>query len=286
MNDLTYYDLPDSGSVHIETLIELDNYSEGPVIDRHGYLFFTDLAGKCIWRWKNGVAEVWAVGTRPNGQVILDNGHHLICDSLTGWVGQYNAEGILLATMGNEKIEDVDIRCPSDITVDKSGFYFTDSVRHTGVVFFVGFDGKKKVVAQNIDYPNGIAISPDGTHLLVAESYSNKILIIELESPGRMKGKARDFATLPFNQKNPKTGNLPDGIAFDPAGRLWVAHYGMQAVHVLSSSGDLLSTYDTGIPLSSNVCFDGPDAIITGGFDEPGPGRVSRLTVFGTKSIT
>ena len=103
--------------------------------------------------------------------------------------------------------------------------------------------------------------------------------MIELVEPGHMKGDVGVFATLPFNTANRETGNLPDGIAFDPAGRLWVAHYGMQAVHVISPSGDLLATYDTGIPLTSNICFSGSDIIVTGGFDEPGPGRVSKIQI-------
>lgn len=186
----------------------------------------------------------------------------------------------MIAKLGSGLMDNIPVRCPSDIVVDQHGFYFTDSVRHHGAVFFVGFDGKRKVVAKNLDYPNGIALSPDGIHLVVAESYRNRVLIIELDDPGHMKGEVEVFASLPFNPINKKTGNLPDGVAFDPVGRLWVAHYGMQAVRVLSSSGDLLVTYDTGIPLTSNICFSGGSIIVTGGFDEPGPGRLSKIPIF------
>lgn len=62
-------------------------------------------------------------------------------------------------------------------------------------------------------------------------------------------------------------------------GRLWIAHYGMQAVQVLSETGELLATYDSGIPLTSNVCFVGDEIWITGGIAEPGPGRLARMKV-------
>jgi gluconolactonase len=281
MTASTYHKIPEPSSVQAEVVLDLDFYAEGPVVDTAGNLFFTDLAGQRIWRYKDNVAEVWAYGTRPNGQVILKDGSHLICDSVAGWVAHHDEEGKLIAKIGSGFIENLPIQCPSDIDADQHGFYFTDSVRYRGAVFYVGFDGIQKVVAQNIDYPNGVALSPDGNHLLIAESYSNKILLIGLDEPGHMDGEVEVFATLPDNHTNKATGSLPDGIAFDPAGRLWVAHYGMQAVQVLSPSGDLLATYDTGIPLTSNLCFSGSDIIVTGGFDEPGPGRVSKLQIFG-----
>ena len=61
------------------------------------------------------------------------------------------------------------------------------------------------------------------------------------------------------NQERPgPEWNQPDGMALDLEGRLWVAHYGMKAVHVLSPAGKLLGTYDGGNVTTSNVCFGGP----------------------------
>ena len=278
------YRLPDPNSVQLETLLELDFYSEGPVEGVDGSLFFTDLAGKCIWKYKNNTATVWAKGLRPNGQAILKDGSHLICDSEAGWVAHYDRKGKIIAKLAFGIIEGIPIQCPSDIVANQHGFYFTDSIRHHGTVFYVGFDGTQKVVAKNIDYPNGIEISADDKYVFVAESYTNKILRITLEESGKMKGEIQIFSSLPNHPSNKKTGSLPDGLAIDAVGRLWVAHYGMQAVQVVSKTGELLATYDTGIPLTSNLCFRGPDVIITGGFKEPGPGRLSKLTVFEIES--
>ena len=273
------YTLPDPVGVLPEILLDLEYYTEGPVIDHQGNLFFTDLAGHHIWKWKNQAGKIWATGARPNGQGLLMDGSMLVCDSEAGCIIQYDLHGSEVKRMGEGVIGNIMVRCPNDIVIDHHGFYFTDSVRHSGAVFFIGFDGVQILVADQIDFANGIAISPDGHTLFIAESYQNKILAMKLESPGRAVDK-KVFAELPRNPFNHQTGNLPDGIAFDPVGRLWVAHYGMQAVQVLSASGNLLATYDTGIPLTSNLCFMGTDLIVTGGFAEPGPGRVSRLPIF------
>jgi gluconolactonase len=55
----------------------------------------------------------------------------------------------------------------------------------------------------------------------------------------------------------------------------------MQAVQLISSQGALITTYNTEIPLTSNLCFvkDGVELVVTGGRGEPGPGNVNLLVV-------
>ena len=138
MTAQAHYILPEPYSIQSEVVLDLDFYTEGPVVDREGNLFFTDLAGQRIWRWKDNICEVWANGTRPNGQVILEDGSHLICDSVAGWVAHHDKEGKIISKLGSGLIDNVTVQCPSDIDADQHGFYFTDSVRHRGVVFYVG----------------------------------------------------------------------------------------------------------------------------------------------------
>jgi gluconolactonase len=94
----------------------------------------------------------------------------------------------------------------------------------------------------------------------------------------------RIFADLPVHQSGNPLKNLPDGLAVDKEGRIWVAHYGMQAIQVLSRDGDPLYSLDTQLPLTSNLCFltDEPGLkvlMVTGGYQEPGPGAVIKMTV-------
>ena len=274
------YNLPGAEEVIPQVIMELDYYTEGPVVDEEGHLFFTDLAGQNIWLFKDGTAKIWAKGVRPNGQALMVDGSLVVCDSVDACLVHYDLGGQIQDKLGSGFIGNTRVRCPNDLAIDShQGIYFTDSVRHEGAVFFIGFSGEEKLVADKIDFANGIALSPDGQRIFVAESYRNRILVMDLHGPGVLKN-VQVFADLPINEDNPETGNLPDGMAFDPMGRLWVAHYGMKAVQVLSASGDLLATYNTGIPLTSNLCFMDNDVIVTGGFGEPGPGRVSRLPIF------
>ena len=273
-------ELPPADALRRIPIIDFDYYTEGPAVDDQGYLYFTDLAGKSIWCYRNGLINRWASGVRPNGQCLMDNGDHLVCDSDESAILQFDHEGFLIKKWEFDHIGRFQVRCPNDICVsnDGQGFYFTDSVRHTGTVYYQAFDGWNSVVADQLDFANGIAIDADDQYLMVAESYSNRIVKIALKAPGIRSGSPEVFATLPFHPKNKETGNLPDGIRLDLMGRLWVAHYGMQSVQVLSTEGKLLRSYDTGIPLTSNLCFADQGIYVTGGSGEPGPGSVCLLS--------
>lgn len=273
-------DLPDPQCVEAKVVLDLDFYSEGPATNKNGKLFFTDIVGQSIRYFDGEKNHVWAKGRRPNGQAIDKNGNHFICDSGLGAVLKYGSNGKFVGKVSPTYIDGMLVVCPNDIALDgKGGYYFTDSVRFTGAVFHVDRSGRAKALLHSLDFPNGIVYHRELNILFVAESYKNRILKLNLNKEIKDPGFASIFANLPQNPNNPTTGNLPDGIKLDGANRLWVAHYGMQALQVLSENGDLLTTYNTEIPLTSNLCFHNNIVWITGGLGEPGPGRVVKMEV-------
>ena len=79
--------------------------------------------------------------------------------------------------------------------------------------------------------------------------------------------------------------NQPDGIALDAEGNLFVAHYGMRQVQVVSPEGKLIRSYPGGNLTTSNVAFAGPKMdrlYMTGGE----PGALFRLDLPGVKGLT
>jgi gluconolactonase len=70
-------------------------------------------------------------------------------------------------------------------------------------------------------------------------------------------------------------------MCLDAQGNLYVAHYGMRQVQVLSPEGKLIARYAGGNLTTSNVAFGGPkhdQLFITGGLDiEKGEGGLFRL---------
>lgn len=79
------------------------------------------------------------------------------------------------------------------------------------------YDIKSKevtVVLNNLTFPNGVALSKDGSFLLVAETTTCRILRLWLKTP--KAGKLEVFADLP---------GYPDNIKINEKGEFWVGMY-------------------------------------------------------------
>ena len=270
----------------IEKLLDLPYYTEGPAVDGQGNFYFTTLSGGGVGKIdRNGDYSEWGKGACPNGQVVLPDGEHWFCDSMEAAITRYDSNGNFLGYLMRGVCANDTVTSPNDLIVDSGqNLYFTDSVRHHGKVFFRSKSGEERMVADGIDYANGLVLSHDEKQLYIAESYQNRILIVALSEPGVAKGKPQVFAELPKNGSGSEIGNLPDGLAIDKKGNLWVAHYGMGAIQVLSTDGSLLCSIATDLPLTSNLFFieDTPlrrQLLVTGGYGEPGPGAVLLITL-------
>ncbi len=272
-----------------EKLAEVKFYTEGPALDGENNLYFSTMLGGAILRMDpQGRITEWARLRCPNGQRILKNGHHLVCDTQDRSVVELDPDGRFVGYRVRQKCAGRSFASPNDLALDgKGGFYFTDSTRHTGQVFYIDAAGKEKLVADQMDYPNGIVLSPDESKIYVAESTQNRIVVAPLAKPGVLESPFEVFVHLPRNtlpedpDRLPYTANLPDGLACDSESRIWVAHYGMGALQVIGPDGDLLGTVPTGIPATSNLVFN-PDentVYVTGGMAEPGPGCVHKIFI-------
>jgi len=69
---------------------------------------------------------------------------------------------------------------------------------------------------EPVNFANGLALSADGGYLYVAETFGNAIFRIPVKGDGSA-GTREEIAMLP--------GILPDGLAFDAVGNLYVACY-------------------------------------------------------------
>jgi gluconolactonase len=269
-------------------VVRTGDYSEGVVVDHEGNLYFSH--EKVVTRVApDGKASTWAETGAPNGHKVLADGTHLICDASRHAVLHLDAAGKEL-TPASTTSDGRPLRGPNDLTLDPSsgGVYFTDPAssddrRPDGTVHYIDPQGVTHTVAQGLAFPNGIVIRPGGKELLVGESKHNRILAFPVLSPGKL-GEPRVLINLPA--KGPgQIDNQPDGIALDAEGNLYVAHYGMRQVQVVSPEGRLIRRYPGGNLTTSNVAFAGPNMdrlYVTGGE----PGALFRLDLPGVKGLT
>lgn len=265
----------------------LPAYSEGVVIDGAGQVFVSVTGTGSVYKvHPDGSTEVWAKTGGPNGHKVLPNGEHLVCDNQRHAVVRLGPTGELLGDAAKE-CDGKPLREPNDLCLGNDGdFYFTDPANSNdrnliGSVHHVDNTGKVLLVADHLAYPNGIALSADGKTLYLAESKRNRILAYPVHSPGRV-GPARLFVQLPPKGEG-QVDNQPDGICLDSEGRLYVAHYGMRQVQVISPQGEIIRRYRAGNLLTSNVAFAGEGLktlLVTGALNAEGkPGGLFKLAV-------
>lgn len=280
-------ELPAADSVVPVEVLRTGDYSEGVVVDHDGNLYFSH--GRAVTKRRpDGSHEVWAETGAPNGHKILADGTHLICDGSHHAVLHLDDLSRELAPESMES-EGNPLRAPNDLTLDtpNGGVYFTDPggsdlENPIGTVHYIDAGHRTHKVAEGLAFPNGIVLRPDGKELLVGESKKNRILAFPVSGPGKV-GMPRVFVELPAKGEG-QIDNQPDGIALDAEGNLYVAHYGMRQVQVVSPEGRVIRSYPGGNLTTSNLAFAGPkmdQLYLTGGQ----PGALFRLDL-GVKGLT
>ena len=279
-------ELPPSASVKAVEVLSVAHYCEGVVFDTQGRGYLSE--GEQIIQFTlDGKQNVWARTGAPNGHKILADGTHLVCDASRHAMLHLSADGKLLEP-ASTACEGKPLRGPNDLTLDtpNGGFYFSDpggsdDKQLIGTVHYVDRAGKTHLCDGGLAFPNGIVLTADGKRILLGESRKNRVLVYDVIAPGKL-GQRRVFAELPTKDTSiGQIDNQPDGMCLDAAGNLYVAHYGMQQVQVLSPEGKLVARYPGGNVTTSNVAFGGPkrdQLFVTGGLGaESGGGGLFRL---------
>ena len=105
-----------------------------------------------------------------------------------------------------------------------------------GVLVLVPLGGEPRIVADDLHFPNGCVITPDGATLIVAESAANRLTAFSISDDGGL-GNRRVFADL-----GPV---VPDGICLDADGAVWVADPLGNAVVRVADGGEVLDRIAT-----------------------------------------
>lgn len=91
-------------------------------------------------------------------------------------------------------------------------------------------DGHARVVAQDLMFPNGCVITPDGRTLIVAESFAARLTAFDIAADGSLGGR-RTWAAIPKSS--------PDGICLDAEGAVWLASPASREVLRVREGGEV-----------------------------------------------
>ena len=200
------------------------------------------------------------VPQQPSGLGWLPDGRLLIVSMRDHTILRREDDGSLvvhadLSSHVNANLNDMLVDSRGRAYVGNFGFDLMNlATPDTADLLRVDPDGSVHVVAKDLYFPNGMALTPDG-ELLVDETVGNRISVFAVHPDGSL-GERRDwvkFAELPdMSDMATALGQLalaPDGCAIDTDGSLWVADaLGQRIVHVVPGKGivDQLE-FDTGV---------------------------------------
>jgi gluconolactonase len=267
-------------------------FTEGPVWHPSGNVYFSDIANNRIMRRdRKGELHIFRTPSgRTNGMLFDRDGRLLCCEGggadSNRRVTRTEHDGTI--TVLADSFRGKKLNSPNDLTIDSQGrIYFTDpryrdrsgleqfdaDGRAIEGVYRIDAPGKiARVISHEVDRPNGIAVSPHGRYLFVADNNNDddkgnrKLWRFDLNEDGSVNPKSRQ---LLFDWG---TDRGPDGMAVDQEGRLYVTA-GLNfpnppnetltkykaGVYVLTPEGKLLQFIPVPIDMITNCAFGDDD---------------------------
>ena len=231
------------GELPYETIATDIVFGEGPVwCKRTKQLFFTDICGDTVWKWKPGVGQeaILRPSIKANGMCFDLEGRLVVA----GWGGRtvwrFEKDGSLKTLASH--YQGKKINSPNDIVVRNDGqIYFTDSpggMLNVGMVGYdlqkyldiqgvyrIALDGTLHLITDDFVYPNGLCFSPDEKILYVNCSRERVIRAYDVNPDGSC-GPGRLF----YKYTHPDHGN-PDGLKCDVEGNVYCTGPGGVWVH-------------------------------------------------------
>ena len=206
----------------LETRVLLDGlvFGEGPRW-HEGKLWFSDMhAHRVLTVNLDGKTEtIVEVPGQPSGLGWLPDGRLLVVSMTDRRLLRLDPDGL---TEAADLRELASYHC-NDMVVDRQGrayignFGFDLIARQPfapAEIVLVTPDGNARVVADEMAFPNGSVITPDGRTLIVGETYGSRLTAFDIKPDGSLTGR-RVWAQL--------EQAVPDGICLDAEGAIWVA---------------------------------------------------------------
>lgn len=145
----------------------------------------------------------------------------------------------------------------NDMVIDAAGRAYVSTIDFEGFATMpatnlvrVDPDGSVSVAADGLLFPNGSVITPDGSTLIVAESWAQRLTAFDLQADGSLTNR-RDWAR--FDPPDAGTSGqpaqwscAPDGITLDAEGAVWVADAANKRAIRVREGGQILDELRAG----------------------------------------
>jgi sugar lactone lactonase YvrE len=220
-----------------------------------------------LWFSNWGAQEIIAVDAEGNSEVMvrvpttipfcfdwLPDGRMLVVSGPEALLLRVEPDGTLVthADLGGlaSGFNEIVVDGRGNAYVNGGDFDFeTGEGAESGVVVQISPDGAVRQVADNIVFGNGVAVTPDNSTLIVAESWARRLSAFDIAADGNLSNR-RVWADL---GEDP-----PDGICMDAEGAVWYATVPNERCVRVREGGEVLQSVETSL-----ACF----ACMLGGED-------------------
>jgi sugar lactone lactonase YvrE len=217
-----------------------------------------------LWFAHWGAGEIVAVDLEGNSEVVAEGPPGL------GWSIDWLPDGRLLVTgegltrrepdgsmvphadlsgLGVGRFNELVVDGRGNIYINGGATFEPGEGEAPGIIALITPDGSVRQVADGIAFPNGMAVTPDNSTLVVAESFAARLTAFDIAGDGGLS-----------NRRAWADGVGPDGICIDAEGGVWtgVGGFGENLVGRVRDGGEVLERVRVGMP-----CF----ACMLGGDD-------------------
>jgi gluconolactonase len=231
-------------------------FTEGPVYHNKVY-YFTDFMVDKIYRMEKGKIELIDEDSHFSIGMTYDRRKDRIlrCTRNLRAITELNGKIIV------DKHQGIPINGSNDIIVDSNGIiYFTDplsrkiegvQIGHSSIFRYDEDQDNLEMIETTLQYPNGLALSPDEKYLYIIDTSSYSIYRMDLAAKNMNM----------FIHLDEKMGDgKPDGLRLDKYGNIYST--GPGGIWIIDPVGNILGHIR--IPeVAANLCFDDKGLFIT-----------------------
>ncbi len=239
-----------------ETYVDGLDHSEDLVFDKNGVLWAGGELGQ-VYRIpeKGRFEEVANIGGFCLGMTFSAADDLYICNVKLASVIKVKKDGtssLFADSAGNYKL-----RVPNYSVFDSAGnLYVSDSgtwMKDSGCIVRFNPEGKGEIFLEGPQpFPNGLAMSADERFLFVAQSHTDDVLQVEIRADGT--AGHREVYVRGMER-------VPDGLAFDVEGNLYVSCYASDNIYKVTPDRKVtVLSYDplgTTLARPTNIAFGG-----------------------------
>lgn len=229
------------------------DHPECVCIGPHGSVYAGGEAGQ-IYRIESqtrGVSQICNIGGFVLGLAFDRSGDLFACDMSSRRLVKIAQNGTVSTFFSG--IPGQELRVPNYIVVGRDDtLYLSDSgawEKTDGCIYAVTPSGTARILSSNLQFANGMCLSADGKGLYVVETTGSRVVYVPLNGGAR---------SLVWEVED----TVPDGVALDDDGGLWVSCYYPMRIYHSSLPGEnpqliLEDKRASVLVMPTNIAFDG-----------------------------